>query len=298
MHLERDGDGYVVHYAIADVAAFVEPGGAVDAEAHRRGESLYGADTKIPLHPTVLSEGAASLLPDAGASGAAVDDRARRARRRSPTATSSGRGCGRAPSCDYDGVQARRSTPAPPTRCSALLEEVGDAAHRSRRPSAAASRCRCPSRRSSIERRPLAAGVPRAAAGRGVERADLAAHRHRRGLDHARRQGRHPAHAAARRPDAVERLRRTARALRHRLARRAGLPRLHPVARPVEARHAAMVVACTSLLRGAGYAAFDGELPEQPRARRARLAVRPRHRAAAPPGRPLRAGDLRRALRG
>ena len=64
LHLERTADGYVVHYAIADVVAFVEPGDPVDEEAHRRGESLYGADTKIPLHPTVLSEDAASLLPD------------------------------------------------------------------------------------------------------------------------------------------------------------------------------------------------------------------------------------------
>jgi exoribonuclease R len=66
MHIERDPDhgGYVVHYAIADVAAFVTPGDPVDVEAHRRGETLYGADSKVPLHPTVLSEGAASLLPD------------------------------------------------------------------------------------------------------------------------------------------------------------------------------------------------------------------------------------------
>ncbi len=64
MHLERDGTGYVVHYAIADVGAFVVPGGAIDTEARRRGESLYGADAKIPLHPRELSEGAASLLPD------------------------------------------------------------------------------------------------------------------------------------------------------------------------------------------------------------------------------------------
>ena len=59
MHIERAGDGFVVHYAIADVAAFVEPGGPVDLEANRRGETLYGADSKIPLHPKVLSEGAA-----------------------------------------------------------------------------------------------------------------------------------------------------------------------------------------------------------------------------------------------
>ena len=64
LHIEADGDGYVVHYAIADVMAFLEPGDPVDEEAHRRGESLYGADSKVPLHPKVLSEGAASLLPD------------------------------------------------------------------------------------------------------------------------------------------------------------------------------------------------------------------------------------------
>ncbi len=33
-------------------------------EANRRGETLYGADSKIPLHPTVISEEAGSLLPD------------------------------------------------------------------------------------------------------------------------------------------------------------------------------------------------------------------------------------------
>ena len=64
LHLARDGDGYVVSYAIADVAAFVAPGDPVDVEAHRRGQTFYGADSKIPLHPPVLSEGAASLLPD------------------------------------------------------------------------------------------------------------------------------------------------------------------------------------------------------------------------------------------
>jgi len=61
--LERDGDGYLVHYAIADVALFVEPGSALDAEARRRGQTIYAPDGRIPLHPPALSEGAASLLP-------------------------------------------------------------------------------------------------------------------------------------------------------------------------------------------------------------------------------------------
>jgi exoribonuclease R len=56
--------GYRVHYAIADVAAFVSPGGTVEGEAWRRGQTLYMPDRRAPLYPTVLSEGAASLLPD------------------------------------------------------------------------------------------------------------------------------------------------------------------------------------------------------------------------------------------
>lgn len=64
LHLERDGRGYTVHYAIADVAAFVSPGDPIDQEAHRRGETLYGADSKVPLHPPAISEDAGSLLAD------------------------------------------------------------------------------------------------------------------------------------------------------------------------------------------------------------------------------------------
>jgi exoribonuclease R len=63
MYLERDGDGYRVYYAIADVPAFVLPGSLLDAEARRRGLTIYAPDGRIPLHPPVLSEGAASLLP-------------------------------------------------------------------------------------------------------------------------------------------------------------------------------------------------------------------------------------------
>ncbi|MFF7259030.1 RNB domain-containing ribonuclease [Streptomyces sp. NPDC008159] len=64
MHLERrPGGGYRVYYAIADVAAFVRPGSPLDVEAHDRIETLYFPDLKVPLHPPVLSEGAASLLP-------------------------------------------------------------------------------------------------------------------------------------------------------------------------------------------------------------------------------------------
>jgi exoribonuclease R len=64
LHLERRGSGYRLRYAIADLGAFVSPGGAVDEESHRRIETEYSPDTRTPLYPAVLSEGAASLLPD------------------------------------------------------------------------------------------------------------------------------------------------------------------------------------------------------------------------------------------
>ncbi len=64
MYIERSGPGYRVQYAIADVAAFVSPGDAVDDEAHARGETLYSPDMRTPLHPSAIGEGAASLLPN------------------------------------------------------------------------------------------------------------------------------------------------------------------------------------------------------------------------------------------
>ncbi|RAS59026.1 RNB domain-containing protein [Lentzea atacamensis] len=61
--LERTSTGFVVHYAIADLGVFVTPGGALDSEVRQRGQTMYLPDGNVPLHPTVLSEGAASLLP-------------------------------------------------------------------------------------------------------------------------------------------------------------------------------------------------------------------------------------------
>ncbi|MET9627256.1 RNB domain-containing ribonuclease [Lentzea sp. NPDC006480] len=61
--LEKTASGFVVHYAIADLGLFVTPGGALDLEVRQRGQTIYLPDGNVPLHPTVLSEGAASLLP-------------------------------------------------------------------------------------------------------------------------------------------------------------------------------------------------------------------------------------------
>ncbi len=63
VHIETREDGYRVHYAISDPAAFIGDGDPVNAESLRRGLTLYSPDGRTPLHPAVLSEGAASLLP-------------------------------------------------------------------------------------------------------------------------------------------------------------------------------------------------------------------------------------------
>ena len=63
-HIEMVGDDVLLHYAIADVAWFVDDGDPLDEEAWRRGTTLYLPDGKAGLYPPVLAEGAASLLPD------------------------------------------------------------------------------------------------------------------------------------------------------------------------------------------------------------------------------------------
>lgn len=63
LHLEREGDGFRLRYAIADVPALVRPGGAVDEEARHRGQTYYAPDGRVPLHPAAIGEDAGSLLP-------------------------------------------------------------------------------------------------------------------------------------------------------------------------------------------------------------------------------------------
>lgn len=123
LFIDRSGEGYKVFYAIADVPSFVAPGGALDAETRRRGQTFYTPDGRIPLHPEVISEAAGSLLAgqlcaafvwefelDAAAEVSSV--LVRRARVRSRAKLS------------YQGVQADldAGTAAPVLR---LLKEVG-----------------------------------------------------------------------------------------------------------------------------------------------------------------------------
>lgn len=120
----RAGGGFTVYYAIADVVTFVARGGALEAETWKRGQTIYLPDSKVPLHPTVLSEGVASLLPDQDrpavlwtldldADGAVTGARVERAKVRSRA------------KLEYVGVQAQADAGTLPEPI-ALLPELGE----------------------------------------------------------------------------------------------------------------------------------------------------------------------------
>ena len=262
MFLERSASGgFRVYYAIADVAAFVTAGDAIDVEASRRGETLYGTTSTIPLHPTALCEGAASLLPDQlrpsilwtidlDASGeiAAIDVRRAKVKSRAKY--------------DYASVQqAIDAGTADPIW--AVLREIGTLRQ---------------------QREQARGGVSLALPEVEINNTDG-----RWSLDY---RVNHPVEewnaqislltgmAAARLmvqgkigllrtlpppdPQSIARLRLTAKALDIAWPDRQNYPDFIRALDPARPEHIAMMMSCTSVLRGAGYAAFNGSLPAQP----------------------------------
>jgi exoribonuclease R len=261
LHLERAGDGYVVHYAIADLPAFIQPGGLLDIEAHRRGESLYGADSLVPLHPVELSEGAASLLPEQvrpaylwtitlDAEGAQTDARVERAMVRSRQ------------QLDYAGAQelVDRGAGGPVLD---LLKEVGilrvhqEAARGGVNLPMPEQVVDCSTDPWRLEFRRLL-DIETWNAQISLLTGFAAASMMVYGRIGILRTLPPPP------PEAVTRLHRTARALGIEWPAEQTYPDFIRSLDPARPNHAAMTVACTALLRGAGYAAFDGEIPAQP----------------------------------
>ncbi|MCG7209610.1 RNB domain-containing ribonuclease [Streptomyces arenae] len=259
MHLSRHDGGYRVRYAIADVAAFVVPGGALDSEAHHRVTTLYFPDGRVPLHPAVLSEGAASLLPDQTCPAVLwtldldAEGRTRAADVRRALVRSRAK-------LDYADVQ-RRIDDGTAEEPVALLKEIGEA-------------------RELLE-------VARGGISLNVPEQEIVEHDHTyelayraplpadawnaqisllTGMAAAEMMLAHGTGVLRTLPTApdgaVVRLRRTARALRIEWPHHVSYAELIRSLNPRRPRHAAFLQECTTLLRGAGYTVFrDGVRP-------------------------------------
>lgn len=260
LHIERDGSGYLVHYAIADVAAFVRAGDPVDVEANRRGQTLYGADSKIPLHPTVLSEEAASLLPGADrpallwsirvdAEGEGTDVRVERALVRSRA------------KLDYDTVQQQVDA-GTADGVFTLLGEVGELRRRREAERGGVSLA-LPDQEIDIDgdrwslsfraMHPVEEWNAQISLLTGMAAADLMMYA-RVGILRT---------LPPPDPRDVQRLHRTARALGITWPAEQLYPDFIRALDPGRPDHAAMIIASTRLLRGSGYVGFDGAVPEQ-----------------------------------
>jgi exoribonuclease R len=261
LFLERVGDGYRVYYAIADVAAFVTPGDPVDVEAHKRGQTLYGADSKVRLHPAVISEDAGSLLPDqvrpallwtidVDSTGEGTDVVVERALVRSRA------------QLDYESVQEQIDQGGA-DESMRLLVEVGKL-RQAREAARGGVSLPIPEQEVDIEGdtwnlefRPLLdveLWNAQISLLTGFAAASLMVY----GAVGVLRTLPPPD------PRDVQRLHRTARALGIDWPAEQLYPDFIRTLDPAKPAHAAMVVACTRLLRGSGYAAFDGAVPEQP----------------------------------
>lgn len=64
VYVEQSPNGFRVVVAIADVSAYVKPGGSIDEDAYSRGTSTYFPNYVVPMLPEELSNELCSLKPD------------------------------------------------------------------------------------------------------------------------------------------------------------------------------------------------------------------------------------------
>ncbi len=259
--IERSGEGYRVLYAIADVGRFVPPGGALDREVHGRGLTLYAPNARTPLHPPVLSEGAASLLPDQvrpalvwehtlDARGEAVQSTVAPARVRSREQLT------------YEGVQAALDGGTAPEVLQQLAEvgrlrEVLEAERGGISLQIPEQEVHVVGDHWELSFRatlPVEGWNAQISLLTGMAAAKIMLDARvgiLRTLLPARQFG-------------IDKLRRVAKGLKITWPGAVSYPEFVRSLDPTQPRHLAMLYACTTLFRGAGYVAFDGELPEQP----------------------------------
>ncbi|WP_030248888.1 RNB domain-containing ribonuclease [Streptomyces violens] len=278
MYLARRAPGgFRVYYAIADVGAFVTPGSALDNEAHRRVQTLYFPDGRVPLHPPVLSEGAASLLPDQDRPavlwrldldeyGALVATDVRRAVVRSRARL------------DYEGVQRAIESGTAEEPLS-LLRDIGQLREERERARGGIS-LNVPEQEIVLRdgRYHLAYRAPLPADGWNAQLSLLTG---MAAADLMLGSGTGILRTLPAAPDgAVGRLRRTARALGVDWPHHTSYAELIRGLDPHRSTHAAFLQECTALLRGAGYTVFDGTPPDSAHALHSAVAAPYAHATA------------------
>jgi exoribonuclease R len=260
LHIETSARGYTVHYAIADLGAFISPGDPLDVEAHRRGETLYGADSKVPLHPKAVSEEAGSLLPgvirpallwtiDLDATGECVGIHVERALVKSRQ------------QLDYSGAQAQIDAGAP-TESLRLLKVVGELREAKERERGGVS-LPLPDQEIVVDgdQWALTYRSPLPVEGWNAQISLLTGFAAASLMLEAR-VGLLRILPAPVEQD-VARLRRSARAMGISWPRAMGYADFVRGLDPVVPDQAAMITSCTRLLRGSGYIGFAGALPAE-----------------------------------
>lgn len=261
VHLTRRGDGFTVHYAIADVAAWVSPDDPVDEEAQLRGQTYYSPQQRASLYPPRLSEDAASLLDDGQARPALLwtidldrDGLTTSARVERAAVRSRARLTYRKAQAEIDAGTATESL--------MLLKTVGQLREAQQEARGGISLA-IPEQEIDTERGQwrlrYRAGLPvegwnaQISLLTGAAAAEIMIDG-KVGILRT---------LPAAEPAAIDRLRRTAKGLKIPWPGSMGYPELVRSLDPKVPAHQAMIQACARLFRGAGYLAFDGQVPDR-----------------------------------